>query len=211
MKAKIAVATVSGKAYYMLVSELKSRNLAFLSITPFEKVPLEAEVVITTESERGFVNHQKVLVYNTAVDPAAIVNEAVRIVEGKGIYENLVVGVDPGKTFGLALLGDGVVLKTFTCPNANEAINKITDIFREQRGATRVLRVGKWSLSNTTEFLSSLNKNLPEDVMIEIVSEAGTSRLMGESVHKRGLRHTISAVKIAERRGHPYRRRRGET
>jgi hypothetical protein len=30
---------------------------------------------------------------------------------------------------------------------------------------------------------------------------------VGENVHKRGLRHAVSAVKIAERRGQPYQRR----
>jgi len=211
MKAKIAVATVSGKAYYLLVNELKSRGLDFLSLTPYENIPLDADVAITTESERKFVKHPKVLVYNTEDEPATIVNEAVRIVEGKGSYENLIVGVDPGKTFGVAVLGDGVVLKTLTCSSVEETMTKVLEVFREQPAATRVLRVGDWAPFYTTELLPVLDKNLPADATIEIVSEAGTSRLMGENVHKRGLRHAISAVKIAERRGQPYQRQRRET
>ena len=207
MTAKIAVATVSGKAYYLLLNELKAKGLDFLSLTPYENMPLDAEVVITTESERQFVKHPKVLVYNTDNDPATIVNEAVRIVEGKRGYENLVVGVDPGKTFGLAVLGDGIVLKAFTCSSVEEALRKILDVFREEPALIRALKVGNWASSYTTEFLPMLDKSLPSDVTIEIVSEAGTSRLVGENVHKRGLRHAVSAVKIAERRGQPYQRR----
>lgn len=211
MKAKIAVATVSGKAYYLLVNELKSRGLDFLSLTPYENIPLDADVAITTESERKFVKHPKVLVYNTEDEPATIVNEAVRIVEGKGSYENLIVGVDPGKTFGVAVLGDGVVLKTLTCSSVEETMTKVLEVFREQPAATRVLRVGDWAPFYTTELLPVLDKTLPTDVTIEIVSEAGTSRLVGENMNKPGLRHAVSAVKIAERRGQPYRRQRRET
>ena len=44
MKAKIAVATVSGKAYYLIVSELKKKNVPFLSLTPNERIPMEVKV-----------------------------------------------------------------------------------------------------------------------------------------------------------------------
>jgi len=53
---------------------------------------------------------------------------------------------------------------------------------------------------------------LPKDVTIEIVREAGTSRFIGQTVHKRGLRHAMAAIKIAERRGQLYTRKEaGET
>lgn len=208
MKAKIAVVTVLGKAYYLLVNELKTRGLDFLSFTPYENVPLDIDVVITTDFERQFVKHPKILIYKIDDDPVITVNEAARILEGICSYQNLVVGVDPGKTFGLALLGDGIVLKAFTCLGVEEAMNKINAIFREQPASSRVLKVGNWAPSYTRELLPLLDKNLPADITIEIVSEAGTSRLIGENAHKQGLRHAVSAVKIAERRGQIYLRRR---
>ena len=72
MKAKIAVATVSGKAYYLIVDELKKRNVPFISITPYEPVPMEIKVVLTTERERPLINHENVLTLKEGEDPQTL-------------------------------------------------------------------------------------------------------------------------------------------
>jgi len=210
MEAKIAIATVSGKAYYLLVNELKARRITFLSLTPYEDVPLNIQVVITTEAEHKHVKHPKVLVYQENTNPSTIIDEAIKLVEGKRDFETVVVGVDPGQTFGIAVLSDGNILKTLTCSSIEETVNTVAEIFGEQQAAVRVLKVGNWSPSYTIELLPLLDSVLPKDVALEIVREAGTSRFTGQPVHKRGLRHTMAAIKIAERRGQAYTRRGAE-
>jgi len=207
MKAKIAVATVSGKAYYLLVKELKERGLDFLSITPQESVPIDIEVVITTAAERHLIKHPRVLVYTNEANPAETVNEAVRTLQGKKSQETIVVGVDPGKTFGLAVLSDGNVLETLTCSSIEETVKAIVDALSKLHAAAHIVKVGNGAPSITAELLSLLDETLSKSVAIEVVSEAGTSRFVGETLHKRGLRDALSAVKIAERRGKPYQRR----
>ena len=212
MEAKIAVATVSGKAYYLLVNELKARRMNFLSLTPYENVPLNVQVVITTQAEDEHIKHPRVLVYQENTNPSAIVDEAIKLSEGKKNFETIVVGVDPGKTFGIAVMSDGNVLNTMTCFSIEETINAIARIFSKQQAAVRILKVGNWAPSYTAELLPLLDPVLPKDVTIEIVREAGTSRFIGQTVHKRGLRHAMAAIKIAERRGQLYTRKEaGET
>ena len=212
MEAKIAVATVSGKAYYLLVNELKTRRTNFLSLTPYENVPLNVQVVITTQAEGEHIKHPRVLVYQENTNPSAIVDEAIKLSEGKKNFETIVVGVDPGKTFGIAVMSDGNVLNTMTCSSIEETINAIARIFSKQQAAVRILKVGNWAPSYTAELLPLLDPVLPKDVTIEIVREAGTSRFIGQTVHKRGLRHAMAAIKIAERRGQLYTRKEaGET
>src|SRR5512136_3098715 len=79
MKAKIALATVSGKAYYLIVNELKRKNLPFLSLIPGEAVPIEIEVVITTQDEMQLVNHKRLLVHREGMLVESLVNEASKI------------------------------------------------------------------------------------------------------------------------------------
>jgi hypothetical protein len=207
MEAKIAVATVSGKAYYLLVNELKARRIDFLSLTPHETVPLNIQVVITTEAEREHIQHPRVLVYQENTSPSAVVDEAIKLSEGKKDFETLVVGVDPGKTFGIAVMNDGNVLNTTTCSSIAETVNTIARIFSNQKAAVRILKVGNWAPFYTAELLPVLDSALPKDVTIEIVREAGTSRFIGQTAHKRGLKHAMAAVKIAERRGQLYTRK----
>jgi len=210
MKAKIALVTVSGKAYYMLANELKGRNIAFLSLTPQDDVPLGIRVAITTKEESRLIRHPNVLVYRDEMDPATIVDEAIRMVRGKRGYDAVVVGVDPGKTTGIAVLGDGSVLETFTCSSLEEAVRSILESSKKARAKMNIVKVGDGAPVYAKELLHLLDKNLPEDHVIEIVSEAGTSRSLGDSPHRRGARDAMSAVRIAERRGRVFPRRKAQ-
>lgn len=206
MEAKIAVATISGKAYYLVVSELKARGLDFLSLMPNESVPLSVQVVITTEKERDAIKHPQVLVYDLNESPSTVVDEAVKLVRGKRAFETIVVGVDPGKTFGMSVLSDGNVLETLTCNSLDETVKTVVEILTKHQAAVRMVKVGNLAPSFTTDLLQLLDQTLPQDVTIEVVHEAGTSRVGGQTVHKRGLRHAMAAVRIAERQGRIYQR-----
>ena len=207
MEAKIAVATVSGKAYYFLVNELKARGIEFLSVTPSEPIPLTVQVVITTEEERTFIKHPEILVYQKDSSPADVIDEAIKLVKGKKAFETITVGIDPGKTFGVAVLSDGSMLETLTCSSLEETVKAILEILGKHQAAVRTVKVGYTASSFTSELLPLLDAELPQDVTMEVVREAGTSRLGSQTVHKRGLRHAMAAVRIAERRGQVYLRK----
>jgi len=206
MKAKIAVATVSGKAYYKLVNELKSRKLDFISLKPWDPMPLDIDVVITTEKEHNFIKHPKVLIYEDNVDPAIIIDEAVRLIQGKKNYEKVVVGIDPGETFGVAILGDGNVIETFSCSSSEETVKAILQAFKRIPTSANVVKVGD-APTYTKELLHLLDDALPENVIIEIVSEAGTSHFAKDVIHRRGIRDMMSAAMIAGRTGQFHLRR----
>jgi len=209
MKAKIAVATVSGKAYYKLVNELKNRGLTFLSLKPWDSIPLDIDIVITTEKERHQVKHPKVLIYEDSLDPAIIVDEAVRLIQGKKNYERVIIGIDPGETFGVAILGDGNVIETFSCSSSEETVKAILQAFKKIPTSTNVVKIGN-APTYTKELLRLLDDTLPENATIEIVSEAGTSHYAKDIVHRRGIRDMMSATMIAGRKGQIHSRRKRE-
>jgi len=206
MKAKIAVATVSGKAYYKLVNELKNRGIAFLSLKPWEPMPLDIDVVITTEKERDLVKHPKTLIYENSADPAIIIDEAVRLIQGRKSYEKVVVGIDPGETFGVAVLGDGNVIETSSCSSSEETMQIVLQAFGKLPTSINVVKVGDAPVY-TKELLRLLDDSLPENITIEIVSEAGTSHFTKNATHRRGIRDMMSAAIIAGRRGQLYLRK----
>jgi len=207
MKAKIALATVSGRAYYKLVNELKRKELLFWSLKPWDPIPLDAKVVITTNEERHYVTYPNVLIFDYESDPEMVVNEAIRIAQGKQSYEKLVIGVDPGKTYGVAVLGDDNVLKTTNCSSLEETLSAILEGLDRVQAAVSVVKVGNGAPSYAKELLHSLDEALPENVAIEIVSEAGTSRFMNETAHRRELRNVMSAIEIAGRKGQVFPRK----
>jgi hypothetical protein len=207
MKAKIALATVSGKAYYKLVSELKRRNVPFLSLKPMDVIPLDIKVAITTERERHMITHPSVLIFEDDKDPAEVVNEAIRLVQGKSSYEKVVVGVDPGRTFGVAIMGDGKVLETVNCLNTKETMNVILKALERLPATINQVKIGDGAPAYTEKLLHALDEALPKETAIEIVCEAGTSHPSRGTAHRRGMKDTVSAIKIAERKGRIFTRR----
>lgn len=210
MKAKIAVATVSGKAYYLIVRELKKKNIPFLSLTPNEPVPIKIKVVITTEEEQPLVKHEKVLAFKDGMEPEALINQALQVVQGKECYEKIVIGVDPGKVFGLAVLADGEVVETGNCFSIEETLDKIKSIlenFKSNRTPSISVKIGDGVPKYKDKLLRALDGTLPSNVVLQSVSEAGTNRYSSENKHRRGLRDIVSAVKIAGRNGHTFMRR----
>ena len=208
MRAKVAVATVQGKAYFLIVNKLKERNIPFISLVPGETVPTEVKAVITTRQEKGKVNHEKVLVYDDEKEPDSLVKEVVKILQGKEAYEKIVIGIDPGDVFGLAVIADGKVNETANCFSIQEVLEKTETIVKTVDVASTAVTVkignGVPSYKNLVE---ALDMALLPEVVLEVVSEAGTSHILNENKHRRGLRDIASAIRIAGRTGHTYPRR----
>lgn len=208
MKAEVAVATVSGKAYFVIVNELRERNIAFLSLIPGNPVPAEAKVVITTEKEKPLINHEKIVVYGDGAAPSSVIKEVVKVLQGKESYEKIVVGIDPGQVFGLAVIADGKVNDTCNCFSTQEVSDKVKNIMKDfDVSSTAVsVKIGN-GVPAYKNLLETLDAALPPEVVLEVVSEAGTDRHIDEKKHRRGLRDIVSAIRIAGRAGHVYLRR----
>lgn len=213
MKAQIAVATVSGKAYYLIVREMKKKKIPFLSLTPDQPIPVQVEVVITTQEEKHLIQHAKALPFKEGMEPEAIVNRALRVVQGKEDYEKIIIGVDPGKVFGLAVLADGEVVETGNCFSVEETLHKINNVLRTLRGKSSPsisVKIGNGVPEYKNELMKALDRTLPSRVILESVSEERTDSYSSETKHRRGLRDIASAVKIAGRNGNAFERRRAD-
>src|SRR3972149_2960717 len=185
MKAEVAVATIQGKAYFLIVNKLKERNIPFISLVPGETVPTEVKAVITTEKEKHMINHEKVLVYDGETDPDALANEVMKILQGKEAYEKIVVGVDPGEVFGLAVIADGKVNETGNCFSIQEVASEISNIIKNVNVTSTAvsIKIGN-GVSIYKDLLSILDSDLPPEVVLEVVNEVGTDRLVNHDKHR---------------------------
>ncbi len=201
MKARIAVATVSGKAYYLLVTELRRRNVSFLSLTPDEMIPIDIKVVITTKKEHSRISHPHVLDYREDDPPSLIVDQAVRIARGKTTYQKIVVGVDPGRNFGVAVLEDRNILEARSCVTLDETVDTIKNALARMPASQAIVRIGNGDPAPAQKLWQRLDQILPSDVIIESVGEEGTSQSKSGGPHRRGKRDVTSAIIIGHRQG----------
>jgi hypothetical protein len=207
MKGRVAVATVQGKAYYLIVNALQQQDIDFYSLMPGQTVPARAKLVITTEQEKEKVVYPKVLVFHGEESELdVLVLEVKKYLLGKEAYEHIVVGIDPGEVNGLAVLADGKMIEEANCTSSRELVNIIL----------RVLKSVNFSVTGVTvkigngvpvyrELLQDLDEALPMQVRLEVVVEAGTNRPM--IMHSRNVRHISSAIRIAGRIGRVLARR----
>jgi hypothetical protein len=182
----------------------------FISLTPDDAVPIEIKVVITTKREQPLISHEKVLAYSDEVELEALINEALQIIHGKEYYERIVIGVDPGKIFGLAVLADGKVVETENCFSVEETLNRIKSILKnlEKTPVNSLwVKIGDGVPAYKEKLLRALDDALPSNVTLESVGEAGTDRYLNETEHRRGLRDIVSAIRIAGRNGQAFVRR----
>lgn len=200
MRTKIAVATVSGRAYYRLVKELKERGLVFLSLVPGEAIPSTIKVVVTTEEEKPLIEHPNVVIFHEKDDPKTVINEAHRLASDKEVYEEVSIGVDPGKTFGIAILCDGNVSRTEEGLSLEQTIDTILTALRDNPANSYTVKIGGGVPELAEELVQRIKKGLPDEVGVEIVSEEGTSHGGMESLGRR-LSDADSAVWIARKRG----------
>jgi hypothetical protein len=210
MKAKIAVATVSGKSYYIIVNELKKKEIPFLSLTPDQPIPIEAKVVITTQNEKGKIHHDRILILEENMDAEQLIDEAYQIIRGKENFEKIVIGIDPGQVFGLAVLADGKIIHTTNCFSIQETVERVKNTLKnygDKFYLSAAIKVGDGAPNCRELLLQNLDEQLPPNIILETVSEAGTNRYMHENKHRRGLRDIVSAIRIAGRNGHIYTRR----
>ncbi len=206
MKTQIAVATVNGRAYYELVTELYNKRLLFLSLKPWDEVPSNIKVVISTKEENAKVKHPTVLCYEQGSNPEAVIDEAVLKIQGKQGYRKIVVGVDPGNSCGIATLGDSKVIETKTATSVENAATVIVDSVKRFSAEDTIVRIGDGTPEYTHNLVTLLDESLPQEIRVEIVKEAGTSQLPHTSVNRRVLRDTVSAIKIAGKTGQVFAR-----
>jgi hypothetical protein len=206
MKGKVAVATVQGKVYYLVVNALQENDINFFSLIPGEHVPTRAKLVITTEEEKAKVDYPKILVFHDESDLDSMVLEVKKTLLGKEVCGKIIIGIDPGEAIGLAVLADGKLIEEGNFYNSRELVNAILKIIRTVNfEATKVfVKIGN-GVPIYRALLYDLDGVLPSEVALEVVGEAGTNRPLKE--HSRKVRHISSAIRIAARTGRLIARR----
>ena len=208
MKAEVAVATVQGKAYFLIVNKLQELNIPFLSLVPCESIPKEIKVVVTTEKEKALIKFDKVFVFNSEGELDRLMSELTISLQGKKAYETIVIGIDPGEVSGLAFIADGKIIDRANCLSAQEVVNKIKSVLKNINMSFTIVKV---KIGNGVpaykELVEALDAELPPKVILEVVNEAGTNKPLKVNNRSRNLRHILSAIRIAGRVGYIYSRR----
>jgi hypothetical protein len=188
MKEKVAVATVQGKAYFLIVNKLNEKNIAFVSLLPGQSVPAKIKLVITTPEEKHLVGHEKILIFQGEDKLDSLIDEVKKTLLGKEAFARIIFGLDPGVATGLVAVADGKVIEEGNCFSSEEVICSIIKILGNVDFAiTSVsVKIGN-GVPIYKEMLGELDNALPHQIPVEVVDEAGTNKPLKENKRSRGL------------------------
>ncbi|TYT62138.1 RuvC family protein [Natrialba swarupiae] len=184
----IVVATSDFEVYHGVVTELRDRSVTFTTVEPDETVPDRTAVVVTDADNAATFDGVATIVADPD-DPRRAVDQALTTIRGED--GRTVIGVDPGRKPGIAVLNGGVVVAAFQVPLA-DAVDVIEREVRD--AATPVVRIGDGSRLHGARLVNDL-----EDVRVELVDETGTTPYLGTGA--RGMEDVLAAVNIARLEG----------
>jgi len=208
MKEKVAVATVQGKVYFLIVNKLNEKNISFISLLPGQSVPAKLKLVITTPEEKHLGYHEKIFIFQGEDKLDNLFDEVKKTLLGKKAFSKIVIGIDPGVATGLVAVADGKVIEEGNCFSSEEVISSIIKIlgYVDFAVTTVSIKIGK-GVPVYKELLRDLDDALPPQVALEVVDEAGTNKPLKENKRSRGVRHISSAIRITGRAGNIFPRR----
>ncbi|WP_227133577.1 hypothetical protein [Halorubellus salinus] len=189
----IVVATADFEVYHDVVGELRDRGVAFTTVEPGDDLPDETAVVVTGRGESEALADEGVEgVHVVEAEPDAprrAVEAALAYLRGG--EGRTVVGVDPGRKPGIAVLAGDVVVAAFQVPASDAAAVVRDEVAGE---ADAVVRVGDGARREGAKIIGGL-----QDVRVELVDETGTTPYLGTGA--RGMGDVLAAVNIARSEG----------
>jgi len=190
----IVVATEDFELYYGVVNDLRERGVSFTTCEPGGSLPEHAEIVITDEGNAGTFGELPTVVADPD-DARRAVDGALTALRGGG--GRTIVGVDPGRKPGIAVLVGDSVVAAFQVP----LTDAVSVIEREVADAPDpVVRIGDGARLQGSKLINDL-----DGVRVELVDETGTTPYLGTGA--RGMGDVLAAVNIARLEGEAVDRR----
>jgi len=162
-----------------------------------DPIPPDIGSVITSasESDRINFNPDKIVTFNE--DAESTVNAALQILNGKNGKGQIIIGIDPGKTPGVAVLEDDMVIAIYHIP-FREVLGAVRQILEKYPPENSIVRIGHGARLVSAQLSNSL---LDLGVRVELVDETGTTPAMGRGIHGPEISDIIAAINIARLKG----------
>jgi hypothetical protein len=174
MKGKlIGILVDDFRLYHELVTHLKSRNRPFISLSVLDELPMNVGVLIVSRGLASDVKFKKKVVCESVDDVEFSVNKALHTMKGKDMFDEIVVGVDPGAKPGIAILGDGEVLNTLTVKRPEDVVEIVRKTMSNYPSEKFRIKIGHGDKTNRNRTINSLAK---EGIRVEVVNEKSTTK-----------------------------------
>lgn len=161
-------------------------------LNPKERIPPHVGVIITTESEFEFIDfdHGRIIIADNR--PQATLDKALSMLSGQD-FEHLVIGIDPGKYPGVAILGNNKTISVHHV-SVGDVCPLIKRTMQEFENKKIIVRIGHGARLIRSQLINGI---LDLGIQVEMVDETGTTPHLGKGVHGQVISDIIAAINIA--------------
>ncbi|MHA1773054.1 MAG: hypothetical protein ACTSXO_02880 [Candidatus Heimdallarchaeota archaeon] len=175
----VSLATMDFRLSFLLQEKLALRGIATEQIVPGKPAARNSVLVVTTEEEfkNNTLTYKKLVVLSRSevMNISKAITKVLLGLEGKRIWESLIIGVDPGRTIGVAIITDGCLRGVLETREINEAIDYIFLTIKNNPAKMVIIRIGSTGGYRRILLLNELLNNKPSHVSIEVVDELQTT------------------------------------
>ena len=169
----IGVMTENFSLYYDLVKILKERRIPFTSLSFNDKVPANVGIILTTSADSKKFRFKPKLELGEKDDISLMIDRALKILEGKDTFEKLIIGIDPGKRPGVAVLGDGEILNVHQVDSPEKVVDILKQVKKTYPKQDILIRIGHGAPTHRNRIINALyNFGVP----MEMVDESHTTQ-----------------------------------
>jgi len=184
MRRVLGLLTEDFRLYHDLVAALKPRGIPFVSLSFSRRVPGTVGAILTSPAEASRVRFPHVIAVG---DVEAAIAQGLQSLRGKTAWRELLIGVDPGSTPGVAVVGDGEVVDTRIASSPEAVARIVREATRTFPARTHRVRIGHGDPTNRNRIINTLSR---DGARVEIVDEAGTT-------HRTDQPDVDAAIRIA--------------
>jgi len=160
-----------------MLNELLSKieTIRVNHLLPKDMIPPNIDVVITTYAEKEQIKSEKIFVPKTINDIYIISN--IYLISNK-IEEFTVcnIGIDPGKSTGMAIFGDKILIKVIEHHSVIDVIKTIILAYFNVPAKNFLILLGSNGGKEKEEILTRLKAIFKDKILIKLIDETKTSK-----------------------------------
>ncbi|PWB50802.1 MAG: hypothetical protein C3F06_11690 [Candidatus Methanoperedenaceae archaeon] len=149
-------------------------------------------MIITTEAEAVGIDFSRDMIIIADSRPQATLDKARSMLFGED-FEQVIIGIDPGKYPGIAVLGNRKTISVHHV-SVGDVCPLIKRIMREFDNRKIIVRIGHGARLIRSQLVNII---LDLGLQVEMVDETGTTPRLGKGVHGQVVSDIIAAINIA--------------
>ncbi len=196
---KIGLLIENFRVLYHLLTELSSWGFKFKILNIDEPIPKDLSVILTSHGDlSSTLYNNDIQIINISDEINDIITSLLLHIVDKKLFHQVVIGIDPGASTGLAIIADGCILFAEVV-TGDELVPRTLELLNTFPGKNQIIKIGDGGVISDN-FFSKLFLQIPLHVIVQKVDESKSSSqlLSGSMVLNKDQ---SAAIRIARRSG----------